>query len=128
MITPGLSSRPFGRARSGLLLVCAGLLLAGTVEFHPAIEGLGEHAAWGDQQVFLCLDGHPTTLHVEAAVAAERVPCPACLYQLQTSGSDLAAVSSLTAPAPAGLPAEALGPPPLRRAVPLRGARGPPLS
>jgi hypothetical protein len=109
-------------------VICALLLLAGAVEVHPAREAAFEPLAAGDGQVYVCVDGHPSTFHVEAALAVDRHQCPACRYQLQTSGGDLSTASSLAAPAPSGLPSAAAGPPPIRRAGSTRGARAPPLS
>jgi hypothetical protein len=120
--------RHFGGARRGLLSACAALLLAGAVEIHPARKGIVEHLGGGEGQVYVCADGHPSTVHVEAALAVDRHECPACRYQLQTSGGGLSAAASPDAPPPSGLPSAAAGSPPLRRPGAIHGARAPPLS
>ena len=123
-----ISRRPLGYLRRSLLWAAAGLMLAGAVEIHTGHEGSLEPFTAGDRWVYVCPDGHASTLHVEAALAVERHQCPACLQQVQTAGGHLAAAAILAPPTPSGLPASAPAPAPLRCPGFSPGARAPPRS
>jgi hypothetical protein len=120
--------RPLGHLRRSLLWAVAGLMLAGVVEIHTGHEGSLEPFMAGDRWVYVCPDGHASTLHVEAALAVERHQCPACLQQVQTAGGHLAAAATLAPPTASGLPASAAAPAPSRRPGFSPGARAPPRS
>ena len=121
------TGRPLGPLRRSLLLACAGLTLAGAAAIHLPHEGFPEPSTAGDRWVYVCADGHTSTLHVEPALAVERHQCPGCLHRLQTAGGHLAAAAALARPMPSGLPASAAGPAPLRCQGFSPGARAPPL-
>lgn len=70
----------------------AALLLAGTVEVHPAAA---HGDASGEELVYTCAGGAGGALHLEAVQVEARGHCPGCLHRLQGGAAD--------APAPAAL-------------------------
>jgi hypothetical protein len=112
--------------RASWAALFATVLLLGAIDWHPAGEpphALAPHTG----VIYFPSASHPgQPTHLEAAKAAERPVCPACLHQLRTGGAHLRPAAALPPPDPraAAAPDRSL-PRALDRRRP-RGARGPP--
>lgn len=103
------------------------LLVAG-LDLHPEGEAHGPLALAGSETYFPEA-AHPTLPdHVEAAHAAERPHCTACLQRLGSLGIQLQASVALAPPLPRLALLPAADPSLLRRSLRPSGARAPPLS
>jgi len=112
------------------MLVAAAVLLGG-LEIHPAAEAHDPISglAGAHQDVYYPDASHPVARpHAEAATAAQRPACAACLNRLGGRGAHLAPASHLARPV-AGHPlppAAAIAP--LQQSLRPDGARAPPLA
>ncbi|HYG61136.1 MAG TPA: hypothetical protein VEL74_01025 [Thermoanaerobaculia bacterium] len=108
-------------------LLAIALLFAG-LDLHPEGEPHGPLALTGSETYFPEA-AHPTLPdHVEAAHAAERPHCTACLQRLGSLGVQFEAAVSLAPPLPRVAMLPAGDPSLLRRSLRPSGARAPPLS
>jgi hypothetical protein len=105
------------------------LVLVPVLDLHPPGEAHDPLVALGQSQHEVYYPGasHPLApQHAEAAEAAHRPICPACLNRLQTGGAHQARPVPLPTPRSAERVAAAGPVLPVERAVPAPGARGPP--
>ncbi|HEV8630752.1 MAG TPA: hypothetical protein VGV61_10580 [Thermoanaerobaculia bacterium] len=116
------------RGRSFWARHLAAVLLLGAVHWHADAEPLTAGLVVHSEVYYPDLPWHGHRIHLDAAAAASRAPCPVCLHQLQTRGAHLVPLAGLAAPSVLAVVAAPAAAAERFRGLRCHAARGPPLS